>query len=68
MAKKQELEIQIAQDGTVRINVHGAKGTSCLDLTKELEDSLGVVVNREKKASFYEQEDQNKVKIQGETG
>jgi hypothetical protein len=68
MAKKQELEIQIAQDGTVSINVHGIKGESCLDLTKELEDALGVVLDRERKSSFYEQEEPNKVQIQGEQG
>jgi hypothetical protein len=66
MAKKQELEIQIANDGTVTINVQGAKGGSCLDLTKDLEESLGVVLNREKKASFYEQEIPQSIQIQGE--
>ena len=66
MAEKQELEIHIANDGTVTINVQGAKGKSCLDLTKEIEESLGVVVNRETKASFYEQEVEA-VKIRGET-
>ena len=66
MAEKQELEIQIAHDGTVIINVQGAKGKSCLDLTKEIEESLGVVINRETKPSFYEQ-DAESVRIRGET-
>ncbi len=66
MAQKQELDIQIANDGTVTINVQGAKGSSCLDLTKDLEESLGLVVDREKKSSFYEQDDKEHVRIHGD--
>ena len=66
MPKKQELDIQIAHDGTVTINVLDGKGKTCLDLTRDLEESLGVVLNRETKASFYEQEDSEAVRIQGE--
>jgi hypothetical protein len=66
MAKKQEMEIVIAHDGTVTIDVYGIKGSSCLDLTKGIEESLGIMLNREKKSSFYEQEDFNRVNIKGE--
>lgn len=64
MAKKEELEITISNDGTVTINVQGAKGSSCLDLTKDLEEALGMVVKREKKSSFYEENDKTSVHIQ----
>jgi hypothetical protein len=57
MMKKQELDIEISSDGNVTINVQGAKGTSCLDLTKDLEESLGFVMERETKASFYEEDE-----------
>jgi len=66
VSKKQELDIQIAYDGTVTINVIDGKGKSCLDLTRDLEESLGVVLDRETKASFYEQEEPVSVKIRGE--
>lgn len=56
MAKKDELEISISSDGEVSINVIGAKGKKCLDLTKDLEEALGIVTNRETKPQFYEQE------------
>jgi len=65
VSKKQELDIQISADGTVTVNVLNAKGKSCLDLTRELEESLGVVLNRETKPSFYEQEDSETVLING---
>jgi len=65
MAGKQELDIQIAHDGTVTINVLNGKGKSCLDLTRDLEESLGSVLARETKASFYEQEETKQVKTQG---
>jgi len=65
VSKKQELDIQIAADGTVTVNVLNAKGKSCLDLTRELEESLGVVLNRETKSSFYEQEGSETILING---
>ncbi len=65
MPGKQELEISISNDGEVSINVQGAKGSSCLDLTKEIEESIGVVIEREKKASFYEKDDTGRVHIVG---
>jgi len=67
MSNKQEMEIQIGSDGTVQINVLGGKGKTCLDLTRDLEESLGVVLNREAKASFYEEDDRESVRIQGGT-
>jgi hypothetical protein len=66
MSKKQELDIQISHDGTVTVSVIGAKGKSCLDLTKDLEESLGVVLDREMTSSFYEQEESGTVQIRGE--
>jgi hypothetical protein len=68
MAVKKEMDIEIANDGTVTLHVHGEKGSSCLDLTKDLEESLGVVISREKQAFFYEKEDPSSVRIQGENG
>jgi hypothetical protein len=48
-----ELVIDIAPDGTVKLEVVGAKGSSCMDLTKDIENELGVVLAREKKAEYY---------------
>ena len=63
MAKKDELEISISNDGEVSINVIGAKGKKCLDLTKDLEEALGIVTNRETKPQFYEQDTENNTYI-----
>ncbi len=57
MAKKQELEISITAEGEVSINVIGAKGKKCLDLTKDFEEAIGIVTERETKPSFYENEE-----------
>ena len=54
MYKKQELEISITAEGDVSINVIDEKGKKCLDLTKELEEAIGIVKKRETKPSFYE--------------
>ena len=56
MAKKDELEISINAEGDVSINVIGAKGKKCLDLTKDMEDALGIVTQMETKPQFYEQD------------
>lgn len=37
----QEIEVIIEKDGQVRLQVRGARGTSCLDLTRDLEAALG---------------------------
>lgn len=55
MADKQELEISISNTGEVTVNVIGAKGRACMDMTKELEESLGIVTSLEKKSEFYQQ-------------
>jgi hypothetical protein len=44
----QEIEVIIDKNGEVKIQVHGAKGTTCLDLTADLEAALaGEVISRE---------------------
>ena len=65
MSSKQELEIEISDTGEVKINVVGAKGKSCLDITKDLEESLGVIKSFEKKAEFYQQEDKTDINVSG---
>ena len=37
----QEINVIIQPDGQVRLEVHGVKGESCLDLTRDLEAILG---------------------------
>lgn len=54
MAKAIEIEVVIGADGTVSLDVGGAEGKRCLDLTKPFEDALGVVSKRDLKASYYQ--------------
>ncbi len=56
MAVKRELEIEITADGEVKIKVKGAPGGECLELTRALEESLGVVVDRQMSSEFYQAE------------
>lgn len=48
-----ELVIEIAPDGTVKLEVVGVTGTACMNLTEELEGKIGKVVNRQKKAEYF---------------
>jgi hypothetical protein len=51
----QEIEVFIDKDGQVRLEVRGVKGTSCLDLTTDLEAALGgEVESREMTPEAYE--------------
>lgn len=56
MAKKLELEIMIGEMGAVTVHVNGVKGSKCMDLTKDIEEALGVVVSRDKTGEFYQVE------------
>lgn len=53
MATKQELEFSIDDEGRISIKVIGGEGKSCLELTKEIEAALGLVVERQKTSEFY---------------
>jgi hypothetical protein len=51
----QEIEVFIEKDGKVRVEVHGVKGMSCLDVTKALEAALGgQVEDRQMTAEAYD--------------
>ena len=56
----QKIHIVITKEGQVEIKVEGATGTSCLDLTRALEEALGGgVLSREMKPEAYETTTQN---------
>lgn len=52
----QEIEVFIAPDGTVRLEVRGVKGEGCLGLTEALEKGLGGgIVQREMTSEAHEE-------------
>ena len=51
----QEIEITIDKEGRVNMKVNGAHGDDCLVLTRDLENAVGVVEQREYSAEYYEQ-------------
>ncbi len=53
---RQEIEIEITPAGEVTLKVKGVAGGQCLELTKALEEELGLVVAREKTSEFYQAE------------
>jgi hypothetical protein len=59
MPKREELEISISNTGEVTINVLGAIGKSCIDMTEDIEEALGIIKSFEKKPEFYQQEEQS---------
>jgi hypothetical protein len=49
--------IDIGPDGGFSIKVEGVPGKKCLDITKTLEEAMGLVVSREKTTEFFEAEE-----------
>ncbi|MHC4831509.1 MAG: DUF2997 domain-containing protein [Planctomycetota bacterium] len=54
MADKHEIEITIDDDGNVSFEVKGVKGKKCLEITKDLEEALGMVKSREHTGDYYQ--------------
>jgi hypothetical protein len=54
----EELEIVIEPDGTTRIHVKGIRGPRCLDVTREIEEELGEVIDRKYTPEYYDESDQ----------
>ncbi len=52
---QQTIRFTIRQDGTVTEEVMGVVGTDCENLTKRIEERLGVVERVEHKPEYYEQ-------------
>ena len=52
---QQTIKFTIRQDGTVTEEVIGVVGNDCENLTKRIEEKLGVVERVEHKSSYYEQ-------------
>jgi len=52
---QQTIKFTIRQDGTVTEEVMGVVGTDCENLTKRIEERLGVVEKVEHKPEYYQQ-------------
>ena len=52
---QQTIKFTIRQDGTVTEEVMGVVGNDCENLTKRIEERLGVVEGVEHKPEYYEQ-------------
>jgi len=55
MAARHDLEITISPTGEVEIAVKGVNGPQCVKITRDLEEALGLVSNREKTSEFYKE-------------
>ena len=52
--KQQSIKFSIKQDGTVTEEVIGAVGNECENLTRNIEEKLGVVQRVEHKPEYYQ--------------
>tara|TARA_R100000008_G_scaffold15735_1_gene7696 strand:+ start:206 stop:421 length:216 start_codon:yes stop_codon:yes gene_type:complete len=56
MAQQQTIKFTIRQDGTVTEEVMGVVGSDCENLTRNIEERLGVVERVEHKPEYYQQQ------------
>ena len=60
---QQSIKFTIRQDGTVTEEVMGVVGTDCENLTKRIEERLGVVERVEHKPEYYQQKQTEDVSL-----
>ena len=58
---------RIDQDGNVTEEVQGVTNDTCIDITKEIEDTLGNVKSRELKPEYYQKQNVTFHQHQNET-
>ena len=58
---------RIDQDGNVTEEVQGVTDGTCIDITKEIEDTLGNVKSRELKPEYYQEQNVSLHQHQNET-
>ncbi|MBQ9394738.1 MAG: DUF2997 domain-containing protein [Proteobacteria bacterium] len=58
MATKQSIEFSINPDGSVEIHPVGFKGKKCMEVTKEIEEALGIVRTCNYTSEYYQQEEE----------
>ena len=58
-----ELEIEIGKDGKVRVKTAGAKGKSCLEYIRLVQQIVGKTMNQELTAEYYEPDSQVQIDI-----
>lgn len=63
MAVRHEIDIEITPDGEVKLQVRGVAGAECLELTRKLEEELGLVVEREKTSEYYQAESETRTSV-----
>ena len=56
MSEIQEVDVFIAADGSVRLEVRGVKGPACLGLTAPLEEALGGEVQQRETTAEHDEE------------
>lgn len=63
MAKKRELEISIAPDGTVQVHVSGFPGKQCLKVKQLLEEVVGPLQSQRLTSEYYEPETETHISL-----
>ena len=63
MAKKRELEITIAPDGTIEVHVSGFPGKQCLKVKEMLEEVVGPLQSQRFTSEYYEPETEKHISL-----
>jgi len=55
MASSHEIEITIAPDGSIKLDIKGMKGPVCAPIIGKLAQGVGEIVEEHNKPEFYQQ-------------
>ncbi len=61
----QDIKVKIDKTGKVFIEVSGVSGKKCLELTKDVEEMLGGLVERDYKPEFNDEDPNNDIFLMG---
>jgi DUF2997 family protein len=51
---RETIEIVIGNDGTVKLGIHGIKGTKCNDIANKIAKNLGEIKSRKYSNEYFE--------------
>lgn len=68
MARRRELEVTIAPDGTVQVHISGMPGKQCLQIKEILEQTIGPLQSQRLTSEYYEPEEPGRISVERRPG
>ncbi len=64
MARRRDIEVTIAPDGTVQVHVSGMPGKQCLQIRELLEETLGPLQSQTLTSEYHAPEEPTRISLE----